>query len=113
MRASPREATFAPAIEPFQAMWGARAAQTLRQSCSEMASTSSGELFIGRILQKTYISVTEEGTRAAAASAVLMADGCCIQETKNVVLDRPFVYCIVDMETSLPVFIGTVETLEN
>ena len=80
---------------------------------SNMAETASGTLCISRILHKTHISVTEEGTRAAAATAVMMKENACIMEPKEVILDRPFVYCIVDMDTSLPVFIGTVETLES
>ena len=30
------------------------------------------------------------------------------KEEKKVILDRPFVYAIVDMETMAPIFIGTV-----
>lgn len=29
--------------------------------------------------------------------------------TENVILDRPFLYAIVDKETDLPIFIGIVE----
>ncbi len=81
---------------------------------SDMAWTESGYLFIGSLLQKTHISVDEDGTRAAAVSAVMMSnDACFLGEPKEVILDRPFVYCIVDRETSLPVFIGTLEKLET
>ncbi|MBO5104340.1 MAG: hypothetical protein J6B74_04675, partial [Ruminococcus sp.] len=31
---------------------------------------------------------------------------------KEIILDRPFVYCIVDTETYLPVFMGTLMNLE-
>ncbi|MBE6829798.1 MAG: hypothetical protein E7519_06275, partial [Ruminococcaceae bacterium] len=31
-----------------------------------------------------------------------------VQDKKEVVFDRPFLYAIVDTQTKLPVFIGTV-----
>jgi serpin B len=33
-------------------------------------------------------------------------------DVKEVVFDRPFVYCIFDTETSLPIFIGALNSLE-
>ena len=65
---------------------------------------------INRVLHKTFISVTEQGTRAGAATAVeMVAEGAIeIVEFKEVVLDRPFVYMLIDCETNLPFFIGTM-----
>ena len=65
---------------------------------------------ISRVLHKTFISVAEQGTRAGAATAVEMpAYGAMeIPEFKEVVLDRPFVYMIIDCETNLPFFMGTM-----
>lgn len=65
---------------------------------------------INRVLHKTFISVSEQGTRAGAATAVeMVADGAMeIVEFKEVVLDRPFVYMLIDCETNLPFFIGTM-----
>ena len=65
---------------------------------------------INRVLHKTFISVTEQGTRAGAATAVeMVAEGAMeIVEFKEVVLDRPFVYMLIDYETNLPFFIGTM-----
>ena len=65
---------------------------------------------INRVLHKTYISVTEQGTKAGAATAVeMVAEGAAeIQEYREVVLDRPFVYMLIDCETNLPFFIGTM-----
>ena len=80
---------------------------------SKMASSDG--LFIGKVLQKTHIDVDEEGTKAAAVTVVEMNDGCELeeQEYKEVVLDRPFVYMIVDMHTHLPVFMGALKTVES
>ena len=81
---------------------------------SNMAETATGQLFISRILHNTFIEVNTEGTRAAAVTVVEASDGCAAMpvEKKEVILDRPFVYCIVDTETYLPVFMGTLMNLE-
>ena len=65
---------------------------------------------ISRVLHKTFISVSEQGTRAGAATAVdMVAEGAMeIVEFEEVVLDRPFVYMLIDCETNLPFFIGTM-----
>ena len=65
---------------------------------------------INRVLHKTFISVTEQGTKAGAATAVeMVAEGAMeIVEFKEVILDRPFVYMLIDCETNLPFFIGTM-----
>ena len=67
-------------------------------------------LYIGRVLHKTRIEVTPNGTKAAAATVVEMNCGSAlpIEPPKEVYLDRPFVYMIVDTDTNLPVFIGAV-----
>ena len=71
------------------------------------------EMYIGKVLHKTYIEVGEKGTRAAAVTAVLM-DGCEAfeeKEVKSVTLDRPFVYMIIDKENEMPLFIGVVRDI--
>ena len=81
---------------------------------SRMADTASGELFISQVLHKTHIDVDTEGTKAAAATAVEMSDEACAEapdDMKTVILDRPFVYFIVDTKTMLPIFSGIVEEI--
>ena len=65
---------------------------------------------INRVLHKTFISVSEKGTRAGAATAVeMVAEGALlIEDYKTVTLDRPFVYMLIDCQTNLPFFIGTM-----
>ena len=68
-------------------------------------------IFISRVIHKTYIAVDEKGTKAGAATVVEMVrDSAAMEpeETKTVTLDRPFVYLLIDGETNLPLFIGTV-----
>ena len=65
---------------------------------------------INRVLHKTFISVSEKGTRAGAATAVeMVAEGALlIEDYKTVTLDRPFVYMLIDCQTNLPFFVGTM-----
>lgn len=79
---------------------------------SRMAKTPMGDVYISEVIHKTFIDLCEAGTRAAAVTAVEMAgDSAMPVERKNVILDRPFLYCIVDTENDLPVFIGTLMTI--
>ncbi|MDE5564181.1 MAG: serpin family protein, partial [Oscillospiraceae bacterium] len=95
-------------VEPL-AMMGMSTAFGEDADFSKMAETASGALFIGDVRHKTHIDVFEEGTKAAAVTGVIMNDCTAAPiPPKKVVLDRPFVYCIVDTETSLPIFIGTL-----
>lgn len=76
---------------------------------SRMGESTDGNLFISSVIHKTFISVAEEGTRAGAATMVVAADGAAlIEEFETVILDRPFVYLLIDTETNLPFFMGTV-----
>ena len=76
---------------------------------SSLGTAEDGNIRISRILHKTFISVEENGTRAAAATAVeAVAEAAEEEEPKRVKLDRPFVYMLIDCETNLPFFIGTM-----
>lgn len=75
---------------------------------SGLGTSTDGDLYINRVLHKTYISVDERGTKAGAATAVEVNDECAVVDVKTVYLDRPFVYMIVDCENGVPVFIGTL-----
>lgn len=80
---------------------------------TKMASTSTGFLSISQVIHKTHIEVAEEGTKAAAVTSVGMEAGSCEPPAKDIILNRPFVYAIVDTETSLPIFLGTVGSIEQ
>ena len=75
--------------------------------------SSDTELYISGVEHRTFIEVTEGGTRAAAVTGVTMADKSAspVDEIKRVVLDRPFLYMIVDTANNLPVFIGAVNSV--
>ena len=80
---------------------------------SLLGQSTAGSIFIGRVLHKTYIAVNEKGTRAGAATAVEMNTASAPVEEKIVCLNRPFVYMLIDCETNLPLFIGTMIDTEE
>lgn len=81
---------------------------------TRLGSSKDGNIFIGKVLHKTYLSVAEQGTKAGAATVVEIVCGAAlIQDYREVNLDRPFVYMLIDCEQNLPFFIGTVMDLEN
>ena len=75
-----------------------------------LGTSTGGNIYISRVLHKTFISVGEKGTKAGAATIVEMKDGAAAEPTepKKVYLDRPFVYMLVDCENNIPFFIGTM-----
>ena len=77
---------------------------------SDMATYDGQNLYIGRVIHQTRIEVNEQGTKAAAATAVVMESGKVATSSNSytVILNRPFVYMIVDMEQEIPVFIGVM-----
>ena len=80
---------------------------------SKMSADGLDDVYIGNVIHKTALELTEKGTRAAAATVVEMADKGMPMNLKSVVLDRPFVYCIIDNETSLPLFIGIQNSIDE
>jgi len=80
-----------------------------RADFTGLGKSAGGNIFINRVIHKTYIAVDEKGTKAGAATAVEMQKmSAPVKEPETVYLDRPFVYMLLDCETNLPLFIGTV-----
>lgn len=80
-----------------------------------LGTSIDGNIYISLVLHKTFISVGEKGTKAGAATVVEMANGTAMEPTdpKEVYLDRPFVYMLVDCENNIPFFIGTMMDIEK
>ena len=69
------------------------------------------DLYIDEIMQKCKIELDEEGTRAAAVTAMMMLNATAVFEptpVKEVYLDRPFAFMIYDSVNDQIVFIGKV-----
>lgn len=65
------------------------------------------ELFISDVVHKAFVSVDEEGTEAAAATAVIVgATAMPPSEAVEVTIDRPFIFLIRDIETGAILFVG-------
>lgn len=80
---------------------------------SKLGSSSQANIFISEVLHKTYITVGPMGVRAGAATAVVMTEGLEPQSKKQVYLDRPFVYMLIDCQNNNPFFIGTMMDVEG
>ncbi len=70
--------------------------------------TGDRSLFISDILHKAFVSVDEEGTEAAAATAVVMTESAAPGEPVDVTVDHPFIFLIRDIETGAILFVGRV-----
>ncbi len=79
---------------------------------SVLGHSDRGNIHIGEVAHKTSITVDVDGTKAAAVTKVEMADKMSIIPQKQVVLNRPFVFMIIDNTTKLPIFIGNVMSVK-
>jgi serine protease inhibitor len=72
--------------------------------------TDAEPLQIGAVAHKAYIDVDEQGTEAAAATAIAIRALAAFRPPPPVtmVVDRPFLFAIIDSATGLPVFMGQV-----
>ena len=77
---------------------------------SALGYSEYGNLFCSEVQQKCYLEVTRNGTKAAAATKAEVNDGVG-KVPYAVTLDRPFVYAIIDNQTGVPLFLGTVAML--
>lgn len=79
-----------------------------RANFSSMATLKNENIYISDVIHKTFIEVAEKGTRAGAATAVIVGKSAAmpVEQPKEVRLTRPFVYAIIDTRTNLPLFIG-------
>lgn len=80
---------------------------------SGMGHSARGNIFINRILHKTFIAVNERGTKAGASTVVETTDEAAPLDIKIVHLDRPFLYILIDCEENMPIFIGTLNQLDQ
>jgi serpin B len=69
--------------------------------------TAEERLFVQAVLHEVFIAVDEEGTEAAAATAVV-AGATAMPPTIDVTVDRPFLFVIHDVQHSTPLFVGRV-----
>jgi serpin B len=71
--------------------------------------TEDEPLHVSAVVHKAWIDVGEEGTEAAAATAVVIAALALIRKPPpevTLVFDRPFLFTIADTASGLPIFLG-------
>ncbi len=84
---------------------------------SKIGKSTNNNICISRVIHHTYINVNGKGTEAGAATVVELEAPTSarmdIEPPKEVYLDRPFVYMLIDCENNIPFFIGTVKDIEK
>jgi serine protease inhibitor len=71
--------------------------------------TDDEPLHVSAVAHKAWIDVGEEGTEAAAATAVVIAALALVRKPPpevTLVFDRPFLFAIADTASGLPLFLG-------
>lgn len=67
----------------------------------------TGDLFIQDVVHEAFIAIDEEGTEAAAATAVVVGETSA-PTLATLAVDRPFVFAIIDRPTGATLFMGRV-----
>jgi serpin B len=70
--------------------------------------TDKMDLYITDVLHKAYIDVNEEGTEAAAATAIAIGTTSMPADSWDITFDHPFIYVIYETTTNAVVFMGRV-----
>lgn len=73
---------------------------------ADFAGIADETLSIDEVIHEAVVETKEEGTIAAAATAVMLTKS--ISVPQEVVIDRPFVFLIRDVATGAPLFLGRV-----
>ncbi len=67
------------------------------------------DLYISDVFHDAFINVTEKGTEAAAATAVVVGAGAAAPTGLVVNATRPFIYFLYDQPTGAILFMGRVQ----
>eukprot|EP00002_Diphylleia_rotans_P030701 TRINITY_DN6332_c0_g2_i1.p1 TRINITY_DN6332_c0_g2~~TRINITY_DN6332_c0_g2_i1.p1 ORF type:complete len:395 (+),score=85.95 TRINITY_DN6332_c0_g2_i1:184-1368(+) len=71
---------------------------------SKIASSSSG-IFVSAVLHQAVVEVNEEGTEAAAATAIVMTKSLAMHDRPiTFVCDKPFLFVVRELKTGLVLF---------
>lgn len=95
------------AVDAMQAL-GMEAAFS-REDADFSGMTEERELYITEVVHEAFVSVDEEGTEAAAATAVVMdLRSAAPVEPVEMRIDHPFLFFIRDIETGAVLFVGRI-----
>lgn len=70
---------------------------------------SDEQLLIDDVYHQVFVAVDEQGTEAAAATAVVMRATSAVMTPNRLVVDRPFLFVIHDVAHGTPLFVGRVD----
>ena len=108
-------------LPKFEAEWGGELSDALaamgletafdpdRADFSALGTAPDGPLYVSSVVHKARIEVNEKGTEAAAATVAGLNGAAAPTDYRELVLDRPFCYAVVDLERGVPLFLGTFE----
>uniref|UniRef100_A0A2P2HX62 Leukocyte elastase inhibitor-like n=1 Tax=Hirondellea gigas TaxID=1518452 RepID=A0A2P2HX62_9CRUS len=69
-----------------------------------------GDLFVSNVLHKTFMEVNEEGTEAAAATAMIAMTRAMFRPPPPFVADHPFIFILQDNHFNITLFAGRYTT---
>lgn len=78
---------------------------------ADFSEMTSDDLKVDSIIHKAKIDVDKSGTKAAAATSIIAIAGGMPIRPKEVILNRPFVYAIVNNANYLPIFAGVINKM--
>ena len=99
-------------VTPMKAL-GMRKAFDADQADFSGMGWPPGDLWIGQIRHKAFVEVNEEGTEAAAATAVVMVTRAMPMEPPTFRADHPFLFMIREAKTGAVLFVGRVSNPEE
>ncbi len=83
---------------------------------TDAAVAGGSEAHISDVLHKTYMKMYEDGTEAAAVTAIMVRCTSAMpveKEVKEVFLDRPFAFLIRDTHSGQIIFCGVINSIEK
>jgi serpin B len=101
-------------VDPLRTMGMPSAFEPNRAEFTRMIDLPDANAFISKVLHKTIMEVNEEGTVAAAVTAVEVGITSDIQPVGHfrMLVDRPFFCAIADRESGLILFMGSVSNFD-
>jgi serpin B len=82
-----------------------------RLQAKALAGFSDGELAISKVVQRVELKIDEEGTEAAAATAIAASRSMAASDYVQMIVDKPFVFALNDTTSGLVLLSGYVSEI--
>jgi serpin B len=76
------------------------------QALANFSAMTPQSVYVSDVLHQAYVSVDENGTQAAAATAAIGVATSALQNSATMTVDRPFFFVIRDIPTGSVLFVG-------